>query len=222
MSNPIKFKLKNEWWPLLILAAVVIFSFWSYPFLPERVISHWNYAGQPDGYSSRAFQAWFFPILLVGIYALFLVMPLLDPKKERYAEFADVYNIFRNLIITVMAIVFGAATMFNLGWNVNIGAIVGGTIGIMMIVLGNYMGKIKRNWFVGIKTPWTLSSENVWNKTHRLGGRFFVAWGLVIIIAPWLPAYMALPLFIGGAVSAVIGTFIYSYIYYRQEKKAKK
>lgn len=217
-----KFSFKKECWSLLIIVAAVVLSIVAYPALPETVVSHWNFQGRPDGFMSRDFHSWFFPILLAAIYLLFRYLPMLDPKKERYQEFAGVYEIFKNLILAVLFVTYAAATLYNLGWNINIGAVVGTTVGLLMIVLGNYLGKIKRNWFVGIKTPWTLSSENVWNKTHRLGGRLFVGWGFLIIIAPYLPETLGLVLFIGGAVAVTLGTMAYSYILYIQEKKIKK
>ena len=217
-----KFDFRKEWWSLFIIAAAVILSVISYPSLPERVVSHWNFQGQADGYTSRDFHVWFFPALLVGVYLLFRYLPKFDPKKERYQEFSGVYEIFKSLIITVLFISYGTATIYNLGWEVNVGAIIGTTVGLLMIILGNYLGKIKRNWFVGVKTPWTLSSENVWNKTHRLAGYLFVVWGVSIIFCPWLSPFWASVLFIGGAILATIGTMLYSYILYRQEQRLKK
>ncbi|MEK7167698.1 MAG: SdpI family protein, partial [Patescibacteria group bacterium] len=90
------------------------------------------------------------------------------------------------------------------------------------IVLGNYLGKIKPNWFMGIRTPWTLSSEVVWNKTHRMGGRLFIILGLTLMIVPWLPALWGMILLFSGIILLVLGTFIYSYIAYRQEKSLDK
>lgn len=221
MKTPIKFDFRREWWPLFLLAATVALSFVAYPQLPERVASHWNFAGQVDGWSSRSFQVWFFPLLMAGMYALFLLLPVLDPKKDRYAEFSQVYALFKSLLLSVFFVIDAASTVYNLGYDINISVIVGGTIGIMMIVIGNYLGKLKRNWFVGIKTPWTLSSDNVWNKTHRVGGRLFVIWGLILIAAPWLPPTLGITLFIGGAILATAGSFIYSFFLYKQENSKK-
>jgi uncharacterized membrane protein len=219
MKNPIKYSLKTEIWPLLILLLTVVLSIWAYPQLPSRVVSHWDFYGQANGWCSREFHAIFFPALLLAMYALFSLMPKFDPRGERYQEFSGVYLIMRNLILLVLAIVFAAATFSNLGYAINIGVTVAGTIGLMMIILGNYFGKLKRNFFVGIRTPWTLSSENVWNKTHRLGGRLFMIWGLALILAPWLAPTVALIILLGGSVLIVVWVFVYSYLLYRREKK---
>lgn len=219
MKSPLKLNLKTEIIPLAILLLCVGLSFFFYANSPATVASHWNFQGKVDGYSSRAFGSFFFPGLLIGMYLLFLIIPNLDPKKERYEEFLKTYNIFRYLIIGVLAIVYVATGIYNIGYQINIGIIVATVIGLMMIVLGNYMGKIKKNWFMGIRTPWTMSSENVWNKTHRVGGILFMIFGLVIIIAPFLPEMIAMVLFFGYTVALLVGTFGYSYWLYRQENK---
>jgi uncharacterized membrane protein len=222
MKNPIKYSIQTEIWPLLILVAAIGLSIWAYPQLPEKIISHWDFNGQPNGWSTKEFQSIFFPALLVAIYALFSFMPRLDPKGERYQDFADAYLMMRNSILFVLAIVFAATTFSNLGYPINIGGTVAGAIGFLMMFMGNYFGKLKRNWFVGIRTPWTLSSENVWNKTHRLGGRLFMIWGFCLIFAPWLPSTIAFIILIGGVTIVVAWVFVYSYLLYKKEKLEKK
>lgn len=217
-----KMTLKTEWLSLLLIAFAIGLSIWAYPQLPEKVASHWNFAGEVDGWSSRLFHAIFFPALLIGMYVMFIVLPYLDPKKERYGEFMGVYRMMRDAIIFVMASVFTVATLYNLGYDVNVGVIVPSLIGVMFIVMGNYFGKIKRNWFVGIKTPWTLSSENIWNKTHRLGGRLFMIFGLLLALSPWLTFRWSMALVLGGVGILVFGIYVYSYIQFRKEKKDKK
>lgn len=222
MKNPIKFTTQTEIWPLLIIVITIGLSYWAYPQLPSQVVSHWGFDGAPNGWSSREFHAIFFPVLLIAMYALFSLMPKFDPKSDRYQDFASVYLIIRNLILSVLFITFAAATFSNLGYAINIGGVVAGTIGLMMIILGNYFGKLKRNWFIGIRTPWTLSSENVWNKTHRLGGRLFVIWGLVLIAAPWLNPLVAFIILFGGIVILMSWVTIYSYLLFKKEKITKK
>lgn len=221
MKNPIKFSMKTEIWPALIILVVTILSIWAYPQLPAVVVSHWDFAGKANGWMSREFHAIFFPLLLIGMYALLSVVPKFDPRGERYREFASVYLIMRNAILLVLGVVFVVATFSNLGYAINIGATVAGIIGLLMIFLGNYFGKLKRNFFIGVRTPWTLSSDNVWNKTHRLGGRLFILWGLCLIAAPWLPQMFAYILLFGGLVVVIAWTTVYSYILFKKEKKAK-
>ncbi|MBU1038955.1 SdpI family protein [Patescibacteria group bacterium] len=219
MNSPLKLSVKSEIWPLLMIAITIGISYYFYPSLPETVASHWDFRGQVDGWTSKQIHSLLLPGIMAGIYILFLILPYFDPKKERYQEFAKVYHIFKSLIITTFLIVYLATTLYNVGYDLNIGLIIASTIGLLMIIIGNYMGKIKKNWFVGIRTPWTLSNENVWNKTHRVGGWMFIIFGLVIILAPNLPANLALYVFISGALLTTLGTFAYSYFAWRQEKK---
>jgi uncharacterized membrane protein len=221
MSSPIKPTIKSEFLPILLIILAAAISYYIYPMLPERVASHWNFYGQVDGWSSKKLHTTLFPGILAGMYLLFLVIPYIDPKKERYGEFAKVYHIFKLLIIGVFFLVYLVASLYNLGYNINVGYFTATIVGLMMILLGNYMGKIKKNWFMGIRTPWTMSSENVWNKTHRVGGWMFILFGLIIIIAPYLPIYLAAACFIGGILLVTIGTMAYSYIIYKQEEKTK-
>jgi len=214
-----KFSLKTELPALIVLATSIVLSFYFYQNFPETVATHWNFQGKADGFSSKTFGAFFFPALLLLMYALFWVMPYFDPKKERYEEFKKVYAFFRQTIIIVLGIIYWASGFYNLGYNINIGLVSAWTIGLMMLGLGNYMGKIKPNWFFGIKTPWTLSSENVWNKTHRVGGVLFIIFGLIMIVMPFLPENIGLALFLGWAIVLVIGTAGYSYWLFLKEKK---
>ncbi len=219
MKNPINYSIKTEIIPFLILFLAVVLSFWAYPLLPDSVVSHWNFYGQADGWSSREFHSLFFPGILFVLYLMFNLMPKFDPRSERYQEFMGVYLIMRNFIILIMLVIFGATTFSNLGYAVNIGGIVSSAVGLLMIVLGNYFGKLKRNYFVGIKTPWTLASENVWNKTHHLGSRLFIIWGVCLILAPWLKPNIAFAILFGGLIIMLAWLSIYSYVLYKKEKK---
>lgn len=219
MSNPIKPTIKSEIFSLAVLAISIAASFYFYVHFPAQVITHWDFAGQPNGWSGRAFAAFFFPALLIGIYLLFFVLPQLDPKKERYAEFARVYTIFRNFIVFFMAIIYFIASLANFGLKFDVGIWVSAAVGLLFIIMGNYMGKLKPNWFVGIRTPWTLSSETVWNKTHRFGGKVFMLGGLIMIITSIAPMSWRLPLFIADIIVLMLGTVVYSYFEYLKEKR---
>lgn len=221
MKNPIKYSFKTEIWPLLILLFTVVLSAWAYNKLPDLVVSHWNFYGQADDWSQKGFQTFLFPSLLVFMYILFRVLPKFDPMGERYQEFAGIYLTMRNTILFFLFIVFTVTTFANLGYAINIGATISGAVGLLMIILGTYFRKIKRNFFVGIRTPWTISSEYVWNETHRLGSYLFIIWGLGLILAPWLAPVAAFFILFGGIIAIVASLFIYSYWLYKKEKVLK-
>ena len=167
-----KIEIKKEIPSIILIVLSIFASIYFYQNFPEKVATHWNFMGQVDGYSNRAMGAFFGPVLLLLMYLIILVSPYLDPKKERYAEFEKVYKIFRFVLVLVMFVIYIATGIYNLGYKINIGIIIPILLGGLMILIGNYMGKIKKNYFFGIKTPWTLSSEKVWNETDRVGGYF--------------------------------------------------
>ncbi|MDO8592186.1 MAG: SdpI family protein [bacterium] len=219
MANPIKPTIKTEFFPLALLLLTVIVSVFFYNKLPERVATHWNFAGRPDGYGSGQTQAIVFPLMAIGMYLLFLLIPYLDPKKERYEQFSKTYHIFKSIILASVVIIYLVIGLNGLGYNLPVGVIVPGLVGLLFMVLGNYLGKIKMNWFMGIRTPWTLSSEEVWNKTHRFGGKMFMLAGLLMIAQIFLPPNWRLPVFIISLAVVIFGTIGYSYVVYLREKK---
>lgn len=219
MSNPIKPTIKSEAVALIIIFLAILLGVYFYFNLPELVITHWNFAGQADAWGSGKFQSIFFPLLIIAMYLLFLFMPYLDPKKERYEQFIKVYHIFKNIILGLFLIIFLTVGLNNLGYNLPVDIVIPAMIGLLFIVTGNYLGKIKPNWFMGIRTPWTLSSEEVWNKTHRFGGKMFILAGLLMILEAFLPLSWKLPVFIAMIAVLLLGTIGYSYVVYLKEKR---
>jgi uncharacterized membrane protein len=219
MASPIKPAFKTEFIPVLSIIISIVAAFYFYAHFPERVPSHWGFNGEVNGWSGRGFGAFFVPVLLVGMYILFLVLPYADPKKERYVQFAKVYHVFKAMIILLLTAIYFIASLNGLGHNVNVGLWTPILIGALFIIIGNYMSKIKMNWFIGIRTPWTLSSEEVWNKTHRVGGKLFILTGFIMMVMYWLPDLWRLPLFILAITALSAGTMFYSYVLYRREKR---
>jgi uncharacterized membrane protein len=221
MSNPIKPTIKTEFFSLALLILTAAASVFFYNNLPERIATHWNFAGEVDGWGSGPMQAIIFPLIIIGMYFMFLLIPYLDPRKERYEQFSKVYHIFKNIILAMMVVVYFLMCLNGLGYNLPVGIITPIMIGFLFIIMGNYMAKLKRNWFVGIKTPWTMSSEEVWNKTHRVGGKMFILAGLLMMVGIIVPNSWKLAVFIITMVILLVGTIGYSYIAYLQEKKKK-
>ena len=222
MTNPIKPTIKTEIFSLVLILLSIITASYLYFVLPQRVPVHWNFAGQVDRWGSGQAQAIFFPILIIGMYLLFVFIPLIDPKKDRYQQFAKIYQLFKNLILAFFFIIYLIASLNGLGYQLPVAVWVPLLVGFLFMVLGNYFGKIKPNWFVGIRTPWTLSSEEVWNKTHRFGGKIFILAGLMIAAEAFLPVNWRLAVFIIAIVIALVGTIGSSYYFYYLEHKSKK
>lgn len=217
--NPLKPTLKTEILSLIMIVASFVLAFYFYQNFPDQVPTHWNFQGQADGWSSAGVGAFMIPFVLLGMYVLFLVIPLIDPKKDRYQEFAGTYHLFKNFIILFMFVIYLIVGYSGLGYDLDISIIVTTMVGLLFMVIGSQMPKIKSNWFIGIRTPWTLSSEEVWKNTHILGGKTFIIGGLLLIIAGFLENQFSLYLFIVAIILAAIVPMVYSYVWYRKLNK---
>lgn len=217
--NPITPKFKSEIISIALLAIAIAASFYFYNNFPEKVPIHWNIKGTPDNWASREAGAFLFPALITGMYFMFLFLPFLDPKKDRYAQFCKAYHIFKTIIIFAMVLIYFVASFNALGYTVAVELWTPLIIGFLFIVLGNYFGKIKPNWFIGIRTPWTLSSEEVWNKTHRTGGKIFIFGGILMLLTPFIPSKYQPVLFIAMIFMLLAGTIGLSFYYYKLEQK---
>jgi len=220
MKLPYKINKNQEAIIILLLVISAVASFFFYQRFPDQVATHWNYAGEVDGESPRAFAAFFFPVLAIGIYLLMTFLPIFDPRKERYQDFSKAYNVLR-LSITILMLGLYVIISFNgLGYQVPVGLIMPIGIGLLFVIIGNFLPKVKRNWFVGIRTPWTLSNEDVWNKTHRVGGKLFVLGGILMMLMAFVNQ-AGLWWAVFGSIMAImlLGTVGYSWWIWRKIKK---
>jgi uncharacterized membrane protein len=215
----------RKWIPLLIVVAAVIASAIVYPNLPDRIPTHWQLATHPsgtepmpNGWSSRLWGAWALPIFLLGMWALVIILPKIDPRGSNYAKFGGA---FEGIIVSMMLFMLGIHIMIlraALGYPVAMQRVVPVGVGVLLIVIGNLLPRARPNWFVGIRTPWTLSSDRVWEKTHRVGGHVFVAGGILIVLAalavqPW--AHVVLITVVLFCTATVL---IYSYVEWKREQ----
>jgi len=218
MSNVIKANFKTEAFPVVLLLVSFLSGWYFWQNFPAQVPTHWDINGVVNGYSSPLFAAFFMPILTLGLYLLFLVLPYLDPKKDRYTDFAGAYHGFKNLLVAFMFIMFILVGVSGLGYLVAISFWMPILMAIFFIVLGNILSKVKMNWFLGIRTPWTLSSETVWKKTHELSVPIFSVAGILMAATVLIPSQFQIAIFIVAIALIAIGLPLYSYIIYRQEK----
>lgn len=199
---------------LLILTSVVILlpilagvCLWSR--LPEQVPNHWNMSGEVDGWSSRGFAVLGMPLIMLALQWITVLATLADPKKQNHSE-KILQLIF--WIIPVLNLLISVATYTSaMGGSVRMEVLSTVFIGALFVVLGNYLPKCKQNYTVGIKIPWTLSSEENWNRTHRLAGWVWVAGGVGIMIAGFLGIFWLL---IGVMLIMTLVPCIYSYVLY--------
>jgi uncharacterized membrane protein len=214
--------IKGDIIPILLIVALFIAGIILYPHLPNKVPSHWNASGQIDTYQSRTWGAFGMPLMLAGIYLGMLFLPYIDPKRENYPKFKTTYGIIRLALVVVFSIIQISTLIVALGGPKDlIPKLVPITIGALFIVIGNYMPRIKFNWFVGIRTPWTLSNEEVWRGTHRFSGYMFIIAGMLMCLAAFLPSPINIIIALTGVVVSGVFSIVYSYILFRKVNSNK-
>ncbi|MGK2934690.1 MAG: SdpI family protein [Gemmatimonadaceae bacterium] len=212
----------RKWIPPAIIAVAFIASAAVYSDLPARVPSHWNVAGEIDGWMNKEWGAFVMPLTLVGLLAMLHVLPRIDPRGANYSKFRST---FESVMITTMAFLLAVhLTMLAiaLGKDVSMTRVIPLGIGLLLIVLGNLMPRTRSNWFVGIRTPWTLSNDRVWERTHRLGGRLMVAAGALVMLAGIFAPLRSALVLIASAVTVSVVVFAYSYVIWRTDPDARK
>lgn len=206
---------------LTMIAAAVITGVVLWDQLPEQMASHWNINNQVDGYMSRFWGVFLMPLVILGMFILFLIIPGIDPLKANIAEFRGAFNLFIALISAFMLYIHGLTLAWSLGYqNFKMSAAMLPFLGLVFIFIGYMLRQAKRNFFIGIRTPWTLSSDNVWDKTHRLGSILFMASGVLAFIGSFLGGETAFWLFFVPLMGSTIALVIYSYVLYRNETKS--
>lgn len=211
--------MEREWIAgiMLVIAAFAAGAYF-YPQLPQSVAVHWGIAGNANGFSEKGIGTFMVPGLMAFILALFYFIPRIDPLKENYKSFMKEYIGLALVIIAFMGYVYALTLAYNLGYKIDITQLMLPGLGALIFYLGILLGKAKRNWFVGIRTPWTLSDDEVWNGTHRLGSELFKAAGIVMFLGVLFPAY-GLLVSIAVLFGVAIATVVYSYILYSRKKK---
>ena len=203
--------LAGDWWILLLLAADAAFGVWAWSRLPARVPTHWGLDGQPDGWGPAWVNALLIPATAIFLYLLVLLLPLVDPRRRNYALFPGVLRLLRFLAPAVMVVLHVLAVRASLGYAVDMSLAFRVLMPAFFIVLGNQMGRIRFNYFVGIRVPWTLDNEEVWNRTHRLAGKLWVTGGVIalgFLLLPPLPGTIAMAAVMG---LATLVSVVYSF-----------
>ena len=211
--------MRSRWFGLVVTALAAAVSVWAYARLPETVAMHWNLQGTPDGYSSRLWAAAVMPLLTLGLTGLFNVLPKVDPRRDNYVKFLDSYWLIANAILVFTGVAHALILANGLGYTVQIDRLFPLGVGLLFAFLGNYLTRVEPNWFIGIRTPWTLSSDTVWRKTHRTGGWLFVIGGIVIAAGAFAPRGAFVPLFVATVIAVAGIPVVQSYVLWKRERR---
>ncbi len=202
--------------PIIIIALIPALVLWlNWQALPDQLPTHWNYKGVADDYGPK----YILPIITAGVYLLMLFIPLIDPRKKNYDIFSNTYYKLRIILVFFIAAISVATMAKGLGYNIQLNKMIHMAVTLMFVVLGNYMGNIRPNWFIGVRTPWTLENDEVWKRTHRLAGKLWFWGGLVAFILTFFIKIEDIGIVILGlVVPLAVVPIIYSYIIYKQIK----
>jgi len=204
---------------LIMLALLAGAALWNQ--LPDQMASHWNANDQVDGYISRFWGVFLMPLITLGMLVLFLVLPGIDPLKANIAQFRESFNLFIVVIVAFMLYVHGLTLAWSLGYqDFKMSAVMLPFMGVLFIAIGFMLRKAKRNFFIGIRTPWTLSSDSVWDKTHQLGSILFMASRAFAIVGGFFGGMTAFWLMFVPLIGSSLFLVVYSYVLYRAETKA--
>ena len=203
---------------LLMIIGATIAGLLLWNRLPEQMASHWNINDQVDGYMPRFWGVFMVPLIALGMFLLFLLIPSIDPLKANIAQFREAFNLFIVLMVAFMLYIYGLTLAWSLGYTgFRMSTSMLPAIGLLFIFIGFMLRQAKRNFFIGIRTPWTLSSDQVWDKTHQIGSILFMLAGALAVVGSFFGGTTAFWMLMVPIFGSTIFLVIYSYVLYKQE-----
>jgi uncharacterized membrane protein len=210
----LKFK-KTDAIAVALILAIFAVSAYFYPQMPDKVASHWNAEGLANGYTSRFWGLFLMPFIVVGVYLLLVIVPRIDPKKRNIAQFRQLYDLFLIVFLAFMLYLHLLTIAWNLGYQFGMNQALVPAFSALFYVMGILIGKAKHNYTIGIRTPWTLASEEVWNSTHRVGGKIIRFCAVITLLGVFFPG-QAIWFLLAPVLAAAAFLTVYSYLEYRK------
>lgn len=207
---------KSEKTVLIIIIFSFLIGIYFYPQMPETTASHWNFKGEVDGYMPKFWGMFLMPLISAVMLLLFIFIPKIDPLKENIEKFRKYYDGFVALIILFLFYLYVLTILWNIGVRFDMGRLIAPAFSILFYYIGILTENAKRNWFIGIRTPWTLSNEKVWDKTHKIGGKLFKIAGLIALLTVFFPDFAIFFVLIPVILISVY-TIVYSYLEFKKQ-----
>jgi uncharacterized membrane protein len=208
--------LRGDLWIFVLLALSFAFGLAVRTRLPERVPMHWGADGEVNGWGTPWEAILLPPAIALGVYLALLFLPLVDPRRASYSLFGGTLRLFRGALVVFILGVHVVTLLGPLGYPIPMDRIVRVMLPLLFVALGNRFGRIRQNWFFGIRAPWTLDSEEVWTKTHRMAGRLWVGGGLLLLPAAFLPGTAGILILSVAIVVFAVVPVVYSFVLYRR------
>jgi len=202
------------------IGAMLAISAYAWFQLPAdaQVPIHWNTAGEIDGYTSKAVALWLVPAMAIGLVALLSFIPRIDPRRTHLYASNMAYQAICSGLIVFLAALHAVMVAIALGSTISMTVVIGVGIGALFIVIGSVLGRTQSNWFMGVRTPWTLESELSWEKTHKLAGRLFVDVGVASALGSFiLPPEVYVWALLIATLGMVAWVVAYSYFVWRDD-----
>jgi len=207
----------RKWIPLVLIVAAVVVSVFYYPRLPETMATHWSVSGEANGFSSRLWGAWLLPLIMALVWLILRAIPHIDPRKANYEKFAGTYDAIVILILAFMLLIHVVVLMAATGTAIRMDRILMPGVGVFIAIMGLLIPKAHPNWFVGIRTPWTLTSDLSWERTHKIGGTLFVILGVLMVATTFIVPEVAIWILVAAALGITIFLFAYSYQVWKRD-----
>lgn len=217
-----KFSWRTEWPLWIVLAVMFAVAAVNWNAVPDRIPVHWGFGGQPDRWGGRFEGLLLVPLIATAVYVILLVAPRLDPARANYPSFAGAYTALRVLTLLAMLAVQVVIVSIARGRPVHVAVVIPLIVGALFAGIGSLLGRVRPNWFIGIRTPWTLSSAQSWERTHRVAATVFIGSGLLLMsTALTREAWYLIAVIVAIAVG-VLGLVIYSYAVWKQDPDKKR
>jgi uncharacterized membrane protein len=210
----------GTWATVAAVAVMAALSAWAWPKIPSNahVAVHWGLGGQANGYTGRLGALLRLPLVMLGLGALLAVLPLIDPRRPNLLRSSRAYNAIWIGLAALLTGLHAVIVLEAAGHRLPVTSLLTGATGVLFMVIGNYLPKLRSNWFAGLRTPWTLSSERSWLRSHRLAGRLFVALGLlVLLLAPFASSQVQVVTLAAGLGVVTAVTVTYSWWVWRTD-----
>jgi uncharacterized membrane protein len=210
----------SERFVFALIIISILLGCYIYSIMPPTMASHWDANGEVNGYMPRFWAVFLLPMILVFMFLIFLFVPRADPLRANIEKFRKHYDLFVIWIFIFMFYIYVLTLIWNLGVMFSMTAFLAPAFGLLFFLTGSLISKAKTNWSIGIRTPWTMSSENVWDKTHKFGGMLFKLAGLLAFFALIIPKY-AIFFILFPVIAASMISGWYSYHVFEQERQKK-
>ncbi|NYZ79831.1 SdpI family protein [Candidatus Micrarchaeota archaeon] len=214
--------MNMKWFSRIIIALALAMSLYFYGQMPATMATHWGANGEVNGYSSTLFGLMIIPVMMAAMYALFSVLSNVDPMRKNIDKFRNYFDFFIVIMMGFFFYVQMIMIAWNLGYRFDISIAIVPAMAVLFYFAGVLTERSKRNWFIGLKTPWTMSSDVVWEKSNKLAGRLFKACGIVSLLSLLIVPKYTLMIIIVMAIFASVYPIIYSYYEYKKIVKKKR